>query len=76
MQVVRAGYHELGRRDPSRYLITDAQPVTNAIRAIPHVKEVMTRVSFSGLAIFNGSVGLQIFGTFVFGRNGGATFIS
>ena len=61
VQVVRAGYHELGRRDPSRYLITDAQPVTDAIRAIPHVKEVMTRVSFSGLAN-NGRADLPIIG--------------
>lgn len=60
-QIFRAGYLEYGRREPTRYLIEEAQPLVNLVRTIPHVKEVMTRVNFSGLAN-NGRADLPIIG--------------
>jgi putative ABC transport system permease protein len=61
MQIFRQGYIEYGRREPSRYLIEQPQNITDAIRTIPHVQSVMTRVSFSGLAN-NGRADLPIVG--------------
>jgi putative ABC transport system permease protein len=60
-QVFRKGYLEYGRRDPSHYLIDQPQHVIDAIRSIPHVQAVMTRVNFSGLAN-NGRADLPIIG--------------
>lgn len=50
LQIFRKGYLEYGQREPSRYLITQAKQVEDVVRAIPHVKDVMARVNFSGLA--------------------------
>ncbi|MGA7178251.1 MAG: ABC transporter permease [Thiobacillaceae bacterium] len=50
LQIFRKGYLEYGRRDPSRYLITEFKQLEDAVRAIPHVRDVMARVNFSGLA--------------------------
>jgi putative ABC transport system permease protein len=50
LQIYRAGYFEYGQRDPSRYLITQSKQTTDAVRTIPHVKDVLARVNFSGLA--------------------------
>lgn len=61
VQIFRAGYLEYGRREPSHYLITQPQQVVDAVRAIPHVQEVMTRVNFSGLAN-NGRADLPVIG--------------
>lgn len=61
VQVTRQGYREFGQRDPARYLMDSADPVTRAARALPGVREVMTRVSFSGLAN-NGRADLPILG--------------
>lgn len=61
LQIFRQGYLEYGRRDPSRYLIDNAQEITEAIKRIPHVQSVMTRVNFSGLAN-NGRADLPIVG--------------
>ena len=60
-QIVRAGYLDYGQREPARYLIEQPQPLVDRVRAIPHVKEVMTRVNFSGLAN-NGRADLPIIG--------------
>ena len=61
LQIFRQGYLEYGRRDPSRYLIENPQEMTDAIKSIPHVQSVMTRVNFSGLAN-NGRADLPIIG--------------
>jgi putative ABC transport system permease protein len=60
-QIYRAGYLDYGQREPTRYLIGDPQPLVDQVRAIPHVKDVMTRVNFSGLAN-NGRADLPIIG--------------
>lgn len=61
VQIYRVGYLEYGRREPSRYLIENAQPLIDQVRSIPHVQAVMTRVDFSGLAN-NGRADLPIIG--------------
>jgi putative ABC transport system permease protein len=60
-QIYRDGYLDYGQREPTRYLIGDPQPLVDQVRAIPHVKDVMTRVNFSGLAN-NGRADLPIIG--------------
>lgn len=50
LQIFRQGYLEYGQRDPSRYLLRQPEQVIDALRPIPHIKEVMARLSFSGLA--------------------------
>jgi putative ABC transport system permease protein len=60
-QIFRKGYLDYGRRDPTRYLIEQPQPLIDQVRSIPHVQAVMTRVSFSGLAN-NGRADLPIIG--------------
>lgn len=61
MQVYRKGFLEFGKREPSRYLIADAKPLIKEIGALPHVRDVMTRLDFSGLAN-NGRADLPILG--------------
>ncbi len=61
LQIFRRGYLEYGQRDPSRYLISHPESVLDALRRIPHVKEVMARLNFSGLAN-NGQADLPIIG--------------
>lgn len=61
LQIFRRGYLEYGQRDPSRYLISHPENVLDALRRIPHVKEVMARLNFSGLAN-NGQADLPIIG--------------
>lgn len=61
LQVFRAGYLDLGRRDPSRYLIDRPDALVAAVASAPYVKDVMTRVMFSGLAN-NGRADLPIIG--------------
>lgn len=61
MQVFRQGYLEYGQRDPARYLIEQPEQLVNALRPLPHVKEVMARLNFSGLAN-NGQADLPIVG--------------
>jgi putative ABC transport system permease protein len=60
-QIYRAGYLDYGQREPMRYLIEYPQPLVDQVRATPHVKDVMTRVNFSGLAN-NGRADLPIIG--------------
>lgn len=60
-QIFRAGYLDYGRREPARYFIEEPQTLVDQVQTIPHVKEVMTRVNFSGLAN-NGRADLPIIG--------------
>lgn len=50
MQIFRKGYLEYGQREPSHYLVTQSKQIEDAVRSVPHVKDVMARVNFSGLA--------------------------
>jgi putative ABC transport system permease protein len=61
LQVFRKGYLEYGRREPARYLVEHPETITEAVRAVPHMQAVMTRVGFSGLAN-NGRADLPIVG--------------
>lgn len=61
VQIYRAGYTTLGRRDPYRYLIEDPQQVTDLLGDMPEVEDVLLRVGFSGLAN-NGRTDLSIIG--------------
>ncbi|NDP46887.1 MAG: ABC transporter permease [Sulfuriferula multivorans] len=61
IQVFRQGYLDYGQRDPSRYLIGQPKQVVDLLKPIPHVKEVMARLNFSGLAN-NGQADLPIIG--------------
>lgn len=61
LQIFRQGYLEYGQRDPSRYLITQPKQVIDTLRPNPHVKEVMARLNFSGLAN-NGQADLPVLG--------------
>lgn len=61
IQIFRQGYLEHGGRDPSRYMISQPEIVIDAVRSIPHVKTIMMRVNFSGLAN-NGYADLPIIG--------------
>ncbi len=61
VQIYRQGYLEYGKREPSRYLIGEPQKLVDEVRTLPHVREVMTRVNFSGLAN-NGRADLPIIG--------------
>ena len=61
VQIYRTGYIEFGKREPTRYLIAEAKPVVDAVKAIPQVEGVMTRINFSGLAN-NGRADLPIIG--------------
>jgi putative ABC transport system permease protein len=60
-QIYRAGYLEYGQREPTRYMIEEPQSLIERVSSIPHVREVMTRVNFSGLAN-NGQADLPIIG--------------
>jgi putative ABC transport system permease protein len=61
VQIFRQGYIEHGRRDPIRYAIEQPEKVVNVVQSIQHVKAVMTRLNFSGLAN-NGRADLPIIG--------------
>jgi putative ABC transport system permease protein len=60
-QIFRKGYLDYGQREPARYLIEEPQPLVDQVSLIPHVKSVMTRVNFSGLAN-NGQADLPVIG--------------
>ena len=61
IQVSLDGYFERGARSPEKYLITDPEPVRQAIAGVPGVDDVMGRVFFSGL-LNNGRADLPIIG--------------
>ena len=50
VQIVRPGYHELGRSDPFKYLLPADSPELAQVRATPSVEVVAPRLYFSGLA--------------------------
>lgn len=61
VQVFREGFREKGSRQPDRYLIDDPGPVAARIAASPLVRDVSSRLSFSGL-LNNGRRDLAIVG--------------
>lgn len=50
VQIVRRGYHEVGRSDPFRYLLPADDATLQRIRREPSVQVVTPRLFFSGLA--------------------------
>ena len=61
LQVYKAGYLRVGRRDPYGYMIEASAPLTERLSGMPHVVNVMSRVVFSGLAR-NGRADLPVIG--------------
>ena len=61
VQVFRVGFREQGTRQPDRYLIEDPAPHAARIKTSLLVREVSSRLSFSGL-INNGRSDLPIVG--------------
>lgn len=61
LQVYRAGYTEHGRQAPEKYRIETPAGVIAQAAGLPGVREVMTRLQFSGLAN-NGQADLPIVG--------------
>lgn len=49
IQVMKPGYLERGAADPFKYLLPQTSPVIDALHALPGVKVVTPRLSFSGL---------------------------
>ncbi len=61
MQIYKAEYSSLGRRDPYKYLIDDPQKSVARLSALSDVSDVMMRLNFSGL-LNNGRADLPIIG--------------
>jgi len=61
IQVYRAGYSRLGRRNPYDYLIENPGQVEDSLARLPQVTDVLLGVDFSGLAN-NGRADLPIIG--------------
>lgn len=61
VQVFREGFREKGSRQPDRYLIDEPASVADRIASSPQVREVASRLSFSGL-LNNGKRDLAIIG--------------
>jgi putative ABC transport system permease protein len=61
LQVFRQGYLEYGQREPSRFLISQPAALTHTLGSLGHVRAVMARLNFSGLAS-NGRADLPILG--------------
>lgn len=61
IQISRLGYGEYGIRDPGNYLITDPEQLRTQISAAPGIKDVLLRLSFSGL-LNNGKTDWSIVG--------------
>jgi putative ABC transport system permease protein len=61
LQLYRAGYTKMGRRDPYQYMIDNPAEITDRIADFPQVADVLQRVNFSGLAN-NGRADLNIIG--------------
>jgi putative ABC transport system permease protein len=49
VQVSREGYAERGTAEPLEFLIDPASPIREQLRALPYVRAVAPRISFSGL---------------------------
>jgi putative ABC transport system permease protein len=60
-QVFREGFREKGSRQPDRYLINDPGPIAARIATSPLVRDVSSRLSFSGL-LNNGKRDLAVIG--------------
>lgn len=61
IQIYRAGFLERGTRQPERYLIDEPEGLARKIEALPDVREVALRLSFSGL-LNNGKRDLAVLG--------------
>ncbi len=61
MQVYKAEYSTLGRRDPYQYLVDDPQKNVDKLSGLSGVSDVMMRLNFSGL-LNNGRADLPIIG--------------
>jgi len=48
IQVYKAGYQALGRRDPYHYLIPNPEMLAQQLAKLPHTVHVMARLQFSG----------------------------
>lgn len=66
-QIYAKGYAERGRRSPYRYMIADPAQVADTIRALPHVRQVLMRLEFSGL-LNNGRSDVAVIGEGVEGQ--------
>lgn len=49
LQIYRAGFYEVGRREPYAYMIQHPMKLISQVKKLPHVLEVMQRLQFSGL---------------------------
>src|SRR5882762_9901679 len=49
LQIARSGYFEAGTRSPGKYLLSSDAAERSQIGKLPHVREIMRRVSFSAL---------------------------
>ncbi|MBL8472274.1 MAG: ABC transporter permease [Rhodocyclaceae bacterium] len=61
IQVFANGYYDSGSRSPDKFLIPESARRAQLIARLPEVKEVMARISFSGL-LNNGHTDWPIFG--------------
>lgn len=61
IQVYRAEYTTIGRRNPYEFLLSDSGSLVRELAAESHVSDVMVRLNFSGL-INNGHADLPIIG--------------
>lgn len=61
VQVARDGFFQYGSHQPERYLVDDPGGDEKKIKTIPEVRQVMARLSFSGL-LGNGRADLSIIG--------------
>ncbi len=61
IQVYKTGYYAEGKRSPFKYLIDRPDDVVGAARALPEVREVMSRLGFSGI-LNNGKTDFAIQG--------------
>lgn len=61
IQIFQHGYQEYGRREPSRYMIHQPDNIKDTVSHISHVRAVMARINFTGLA-HNGHADLPIIG--------------
>jgi len=61
IQVYKAGYTTIGRRNPYQFLLSDTRELVQDVAAEAHVSDVMVRLNFSGL-INNGKADLPIIG--------------
>ena len=55
VQVARKGYADAGAAEPDKFLIDENAPERQQLRALPYVRVVAPRVSFSGLLAFSDS---------------------